>query len=390
MWYFILYKPIKNIIKEEVGKILCELLEQSPEAPKGAPFGKYLWAGDERRIRKDDIHEPNTEIENEFLSAYEAYTDIDVNGSARRIEYIVKNILKPLKNNNLYSKYLIPENKTVYRGMKVNIEDASKILGIPVEAILESKDVVKTNKGGKINGKNSNIMSWSHSKRVAYNFVADNRRHFSVSIILSSNPVTNGDFYFNINEFSKKFNMTRINSFFDEEDEVISLGTVNFDEAIFMVGPKRPRPIYSEKKERKLTEETLRLFNNIFSIGKTYEDVISEIKNININQIFKDVVFFDEEDNEAHGEVITYTTMSVKRLIRHYADLYKKSNLKFPITNEGRRIIDSNLDFTIRDTIYDGSIKTMRDNLNMVSNSLTSDKAVKNNIKLRSGLKELS
>ena len=209
-------KKLNAIVKSLVEKIF-----EQAEAPEESPFGQYLWAGEENRIRKDDIVEPDTKPEKRLLKSLEAFVTDDVHG---QFSTMITKYLKPLKSKGLYTKYLEPsKGQKIYRGMFVPTNVASKILGIDKKMLKKTAGIGYAKGTGTIPSKNSKTMSWSLLPEIGIQFANGHMAGPGVGMLLVADT-SGGDFYLNPSNLLKSFDFTNFSSFmqaiFQEEQEL--------------------------------------------------------------------------------------------------------------------------------------------------------------------------
>lgn len=233
----------KLLLKEYVRLIL----EQEPEAPVDAPFGQYLFADPKKKIRRDEVEEADTDLEEKFLSALRSLYDYN---DKNPIISLIRTNLNDLKEKGFYRDYLQPPNQTVYRGITVDLITAANILNVSLDELNKIEEGIEVvyNKPGILNIKEEDnkwgneIMSWSLKKSVASNglrFMFNNK----VGLLFVANPnESSNNFFLNPRNILKKFDPSKISpkGYLAREMEVISFGPVNYKKVFVVRGTLDP------------------------------------------------------------------------------------------------------------------------------------------------------
>jgi hypothetical protein len=212
------------------------LLEEAvPDASPKDPFGKYLFAP-----LRDDVpepKEPNTKREEDFLSALEFfYFD---NKDKNLIEILPS--LFSLAKKGKYTKFLVPpQNRLAYRFLQVDVEKASKILGVSIEKIESSPNMVPFYVTGcpdyvPISGRQLSSWTLDPEFRAMSDFAYTNDVFGPpkmVSIVLVAETSKN-KFLLNPEELTKSGILPNISNFYYEM-ETIGIGPIKILEAAYV------------------------------------------------------------------------------------------------------------------------------------------------------------
>lgn len=206
------------------------------DEPEGGPFGKVLFAPE----RMDKVkEEPNTPLEDEFLSSLGYHLTSDMDRNLARIAPLILKIIRQKK----YEKLLKPPGGYVYRFLNnVPLQVASKILGLNEEELLEESGkawYVETN--AKLKPKEGNrgrIQSWTIKPSVNALMLTPSYGSLGtseVAMLLEADiQAGRNKFFINPILFSKL--KGGFEEFVDEK-ETISYGPVKLSGASFFVNP---------------------------------------------------------------------------------------------------------------------------------------------------------
>jgi hypothetical protein len=134
---------------------------KAPEAPKSAPFGEFAWAGK----REGMPEEADTELEKSV------YHDLKSHFASKHVglpKLTVKILMKILKAGWYKPVLHPPPHKKLFRGLKLNHEQLSKLLGeddFDDEGSVELNDAVPVD-----NGYSS---SWTFKKKISTDFAGN-------------------------------------------------------------------------------------------------------------------------------------------------------------------------------------------------------------------------
>lgn len=106
----------------------------APEAPVGAPFGRYAFA----EHRNDVPDEKDTKIEKETYKSIMDQTQEDV----RVPKHVCSTLVHCLKSGFYRSVLREPTSEYAYRGLTMSAEDLSSTAGIPIE-VIKSQSVAR-------------------------------------------------------------------------------------------------------------------------------------------------------------------------------------------------------------------------------------------------------
>jgi len=211
---------LQNLIKEEIKKILEDVPR---DADENDIFGKYLWADNKRPPKRLDgaPKERNTSAEDELFSLFTRH----ISGDRSAMKIAIGQLLRPLKAQGKYLKFIASPEQLVYRGMhNMSVQKAAKMLNV-------SEDAIKENSGGKIKtnaivGGTKHVVSWTIDKNIANIFAGYKKEghEIDVGLVLVADPYEgNNDFYLNPENISKTFgNIGQYKS----EKETVSYGPV--------------------------------------------------------------------------------------------------------------------------------------------------------------------
>ena len=157
--------------------------EKQPEAPKNAPLGEWAWA----KYREGVPEEADTELEKKL------YQDLKKHFASKRIglpKLTVKILISLMKKGWYRSVLHPPPHKTLYRGLKLNKKELSKLLDISENELKDEGSLVFNN---SIKPSNGFSTSWTFKKKITEDFSKNYgkaKQGFSVILIadVKENP----------------------------------------------------------------------------------------------------------------------------------------------------------------------------------------------------------
>ena len=210
----------KSILKEYI-KLLVE-----KEA-----FGDYLFAPSRIDLKAKNVKEKNTKIEETIFDALMQHYAGNSSKLEKNIQTIISN-----KNHSDYKKFLMPENKPLYRLVFLDKNDL-EANNISDESMSENKLAYFKSGGGTLKPHKKMLQSWTQS--LTKNFIIDFLQgsdhvllpKIGLAIFKVSGPKDN--FILNPKNMSEyiDFGHSVINRFVSQEQEVISYGDVSYDSA---------------------------------------------------------------------------------------------------------------------------------------------------------------
>lgn len=162
------------------GNFICQGAKE-PEAPKSAPFGEFAWA----KYREGTPEEPDTELEKQV------YQDIKKHFASKRVglpKFTVRLLMKLLEKG-WYKRVLHPPPcEKLYRGMKLNREQLSKLLG---EKDFDDKGSKELDK--PVKSTNGYSTSWTFKRKITEDFSGNYgkaKRGFAITLVanVADNP----------------------------------------------------------------------------------------------------------------------------------------------------------------------------------------------------------
>lgn len=278
---------LKMLIEAELSKILAE---------QEGPFGQHLWADDgmkvqyqdsylrpkPKRIRKDDIKEPNTKAENEFYTAYMIHVGSDGGNKRSGLGKVINKFLRPALAQGLYTDFIAPPPGPLYRGMRLSAKEAAKILRLSEKEILEDrKQAWYVDGGGVIPAKANQVMSWTTKPDTAFEF-AEQLAHDEVPVIFVAYPEQGGDFFLNPQNLLAKFDFGNIHGTVEDEMEVVSMGSCPFQEAAY----------YNSSDPDKMGKPT---HDEVYNMAKKFaNDILVAIKRDKVKDEASIKIFLDD------------------------------------------------------------------------------------------------
>lgn len=231
-------KALVVLIEQVVSEVISEAMPE-PEAPPGAKdawFGNYLFAPARADLPPEAKEEEDTKEEKEF------YHNLDGHyGFGDYLENLDQ--ILPIIKKGYYKKILSPPKGRVYRFLSgLNVEDASKILRLDPKEIVEApKKGYWVTGGGTINplnySKRNSTQSWSTSMNPKW--MAKTLDHAArplsparVAILLVADTTKGGNTFFMNPKGVKNIKGMAPEAYL--ENEVISYGPVEFEEAAFI------------------------------------------------------------------------------------------------------------------------------------------------------------
>lgn len=206
-----------------------------PDAPDGSTYGKYLFDPIRRDI-PDDEKEEMTPEEAELLSGLQTWIN---NQNPSDLSAKFPKAYK-LAQSGKYSKFLIPEDKPIYRGMSFSddaILDFLKSTGLSKEDLKVKNDRMFVFENGTLQSPPSTkIMSWSLSTEIASVFTSDED---DILVAFKARPTKkNGMFLLNPKRILQKMDFPML---YDEQ-EVISYGPVQYEKMVVFMNTDRTMP----------------------------------------------------------------------------------------------------------------------------------------------------
>jgi hypothetical protein len=220
--------------------------EAAPDALPEDPFGQYLFAPIRYDVPKPK--EPNTDEEKEFLKALEHLFNYD---KTSKLTKLLPSLLSLVKKGK-YTKFLVPpKSGRAYRFMQVDVETASKILGVSIEKIKNSPEMVPfyvTGCPDYVPLRGEQLSSWTMDPEyeTMSKFTYTERFYGEtemVSIVLVAETSKN-TFLLNPEELTKSGIYQSINNYYYEM-ETIGVGPIKILEAAYVRVLRREKPSMS-------------------------------------------------------------------------------------------------------------------------------------------------
>jgi hypothetical protein len=211
-------------------QLLCE--EPTPEAPKRARYGQYLFAPS--RSEEGVPQELNTKQEQDLFFALGHYIEFNDHPEGELLKIIPQ--IKDALKKHYYAPVLDSENHRVYRGITMEESDLQKILS-PYAMKIERDEYVTCNLPGKLSPlKGRHLQGWSTKPDVASDTAQTYGTETMIIVLFVARTNAQGNVFFGkpglLASIVGAGNMVG-------EEEVISIGKVEYDGfAYFAEGEK--------------------------------------------------------------------------------------------------------------------------------------------------------
>lgn len=227
--------PLQRLIESVVSEVLKEL---APEAPEDAPFGQYLFAPHRKDLSPEEKQESNTEAEMRFRDALRNHYE----GDPRALGGLAQEIID-MVNKGWYTKILATPNETIYRYISdIDTKLAAQMLNLSPDTLEEAAGWVEkygpgTMKPGGSFERGSGIHSWStrlDEEWILADLHPPPLQPGQSALILVAKTGGN-NFFINPNTID---NVEKLPSYAYYQDEVVSYGPVQFEEAWVLTNSK--------------------------------------------------------------------------------------------------------------------------------------------------------
>lgn len=300
----------------------------SPEAPKGAPLGQYLFAPNRKGVPPEKNTPLETKIFNSLANHYEG------RGSIKGIDNNLATLLA-LKNKGMYQKLLKPPSGLVYRFISnVSPKEASKLFlnNLPVEDIISEPNkafyaspigvIERPSKSSTVARGKTNVSSWTITPTSPEFFEFANSEEGKVSILLVA-EVEGNNFFINPKEMSKlgalpvdidnNLDISRLDTrLIQKEQEVIGYGPIDVLEASFL---------YHSEKQLDYKEEYA-LMNNMPELAKEYR-TLQQLP----AEVFKPLLSYCDSVLAKYSTVLPAKTIDKLRNTNNYKVITKRATM---------------------------------------------------------------
>lgn len=244
---------------------------QKPEATEADPFGKYFNAP-----RRPGVEpEPNTPIENIFVQDLDSHIQMNSPTMDKHAD-----LLKTLKSQGKYKKFLTPPPGKVFRLINLNTFQFQEMFGIPKED-MESNKIVVVDKPGILSGPTKKTQSWTNSfnKKIVDFIFRQGDANATTVLVGFIADTSQGDFYLNWQEIVRNKTLEPYTlGILAKEQEVISIGPVPYNKFFYFW---QDRKAAQQKLNLKRSKETVtKTIREILDISEKIEGMIPKILEI--------------------------------------------------------------------------------------------------------------
>ncbi len=250
---------------------------QKPEGNQDDPFGQYFNAPKRTGVEP----EPNTAIEDSFVYDLESHIETNAHSLDKYTE-----LLKTLKSQGKYKKFLTPPPGKVFRLINLTIHDFRKQFGI--EEIVPNKINV-IDKPGVLQDSRKSAQSWTYSfnKKVVDFVFRQNAFNESIDILVGFiTDTSQGDFYLNWQEVVRNNTLKSYTlGILANEQEVISIGPVPYTKFFYFFQDRKQAKQELNLKRNK--EQVAGLLREILDLQDKIESKVENILALRINHMKK-------------------------------------------------------------------------------------------------------